>query len=150
MNKQLLVSALENGTVIDHIPCERTNDVVTLLKLNNVSSTVMIGINLESKKMGHKTIIKVANKFFSDDELNKLSVIAPDVTLCIIRDYEVVEKKQVRMPEELQDIIRCANPKCITNNEPMHTVFNVIDKQNGVIKCHYCEKEQQIKDAKLK
>ncbi len=150
MNKQLLVSALENGTVIDHIPCERTNDVVTLLKLNNVSSTVMIGINLESKKMGHKTIIKVANKFFSDDELNKLSVIAPDVTLCIIRDYEVVEKKQVRMPEELRDIIRCANPKCITNNEPMHTVFNVIDKQNGVIKCHYCEKEQQIKDAKLK
>ncbi len=150
MNKQLLVSALENGTVIDHIPCERTNDVVTLLKLNNVSSTVMIGINLESKKMGHKTIIKVANKFFSDDELNKLSVIAPDVTLCIIRDYEVVEKKQVRMPEELQDIIRCANPKCITNNEPMHTVFNVIDKHNGVIKCHYCEKEQQIKDAKLK
>jgi aspartate carbamoyltransferase regulatory subunit len=150
MNKQLLVSALENGTVIDHIPCERTNDVVTLLKLNNVSSTVMIGINLESKKMGHKTIIKVANKFFSDDELNKLSVIAPDVTLCIIRDYEVVEKKQVRMPEELQDIIRCANPKCITNNEPMHTVFNVIDKQNGVIKCNYCEKEQQIKDAKLK
>lgn len=150
MNKQLLVSALENGTVIDHIHCERTNDVVTLLKLNNVSSTVMIGINLESKKMGHKTIIKVANKFFSDDELNKLSVIAPDVTLCIIRDYEVVEKKQVRMPEELQDIIRCANPKCITNNEPMHTVFNVIDKHNGVIKCHYCEKEQQIKDAKLK
>ncbi len=150
MNKQLLVSALENGTVIDHIPCERTNDVVTLLKLNNVSSTVMIGINLESKKMGHKTIIKVANKFFSDDELNKLSVIAPDVTLCIIRDYEVVEKKQVRMPEELRDIIRCANPKCITNNEPMHTVFNVIDKHNGVIKCHYCEKEQQIKDAKLK
>ncbi|MBR1916785.1 MAG: aspartate carbamoyltransferase regulatory subunit [Bacteroidaceae bacterium] len=150
MNKQLLVSALENGTVIDHIPCERTNDVVTLLKLNNVSSTVMIGINLESKKMGHKTIIKVANKFFSDDELNKLSVIAPDVTLCIIRDYEVVEKKQVRMPEELQDIIRCANPKCITNNEPMHTVFNVIDKHNGIIKCHYCEKEQQIKDAKLK
>ncbi len=150
MNKQLLVSALENGTVIDHIPCERTNDVVTLLKLNNVSSTVMIGINLESKKMGHKTIIKVANKFFSDDELNKLSVIAPDVTLCIIRDYEVVEKKQVRMPEKLRDIIRCANPKCITNNEPMHTVFNVIDKQNGVIKCHYCEKEQQIKDAKLK
>ena len=150
MNKQLLVSALENGTVIDHIPCERTNDVVTLLKLNNVSSTVMIGINLESKKMGHKTIIKVANKFFSDDELNKLSVIAPDVTLCIIRDYEVVEKKQVRMPEELQDIIRCANPKCITNNEPMQTVFNVIDKHNGVIKWHYCEKEQQIKDAKLK
>lgn len=150
MNKQLLVSALENGTVIDHIPCERTNDVLTLLKLNSVSSTVMIGINLESKKMGRKTIIKVADKFFSDDELNKLSVIAPDVTLCIIRNYEVVEKKEVRMPEELRDIVRCANPKCITNNEPMHTVFHVINKQSGIMKCHYCEKEQQIKDAKLK
>lgn len=150
MNKQLLVSALENGTVIDHIPCERTNDVLTLLKLNSVSSTVMIGINLESKKMGWKTIIKVADKFFSDDELNKLSVIAPDVTLCIIRNYEVVEKKEVRMPEELRDIVRCANPKCITNNEPMHTVFHVINKQRGIMKCHYCEKEQQIKDAKLK
>ena len=150
MNKQLLVSALENGTVIDHIPCERTNDVLTLLKLNSVSSTVMIGINLESKKMGRKTIIKVADKFFSDDELNKLSVIAPDVTLCIIRNYEVVEKKAVRMPEELRDIVRCANPKCITNNEPMHTVFHVINKQRGIMKCHYCEKEQQIKDAKLK
>ena len=150
MNKQLLVSALENGTVIDHIPCERTNDVLTLLKLNSVSSTVLIGINLESKKMGRKTIIKVADKFFSDDELNKLSVIAPDVTLCIIRNYEVVEKKEVRMPEELRDIVRCANPKCITNNEPMHTVFHVINKQRGIMKCHYCEKEQQIKDAKLK
>ena len=150
MNKQLLVSALENGTVIDHIPCERTNDVLTLLKLNSVSSTVMIGINLESKKMGRKTIIKVADKFFSDDELNKLSVIAPDVTLCIIRNYEVVEKKEVRMPEELRDIVRCANHKCITNNEPMHTVFHVINKQRGIMKCHYCEKEQQIKDAKLK
>ena len=110
----------------------------------------MIGINLESKKMGRKTIIKVADKFFSDDELNKLSVIAPDVTLCIIRNYDVVEKKEVRMPEELRDIVRCANPKCITNNEPMHTVFHVINKQRGIMKCHYCEKEQQIKDAKLK
>ena len=138
MNKQLLVSALENGTVIDHIPCERTNDVVTLLKLNNVSSTVMIGINLESKKMGHKTIIKVANKFFSDDELNKLSVIAPDVTLCIIRDYEVVEKKQVRMPEELQDIIRCANPKCICSVEP-GLDHEVIQFPDGALRCAYCD-----------
>ena len=54
------------------------------------------------------------------------------------------------MPEELRDIVRCANPKCITNNEPMHTVFHVINKQRGIMKCHYCEKEQQIKDAKLK
>ena len=150
MNKQLLVSALENGTVIDHIPCDKTNDVVSLLKLHLLPSTVMIGFNLESKKMGRKSIIKIADKFFTDAELNKLSVIAPDVSLSIIKDYEVVEKKQVTMPSLLTDMVKCANPKCITNNEPMHTVFHVIDKHQGIMKCHYCEKEQLIKDAKLK
>ena len=149
-NRKLLVSAIENGTVIDHIPCDRTNDVVTLLKLHMLTSTVMIGINLNSEKVGKKSIIKVANRYFTDEELNQLSVIAPDVTLCIIRNYEVVEKKRVEMPEELCNIVKCANPKCITNNEPMHTIFHVIDKHQGIMKCHYCEKEQRIKDAKLK
>lgn len=149
-NRKLLVSAIENGTVIDHIPCDRTNDVITLLKLNQLTSTVMIGYNLESKKMGKKSIIKIADKFFTDEELNQLSVIAPNVSLSIIRNYEVAEKKQVDMPEELCNIVRCANPKCITNNEPMHTIFHVINKQHGIMKCHYCEKEQKIEEAKLK
>ena len=149
-NRKLLVSAIENGTVIDHIPCDRTNDVVTLLKLHLLTSTVMIGINLNSEKVGKKSIIKVADRYFTDEELNQLSVIAPDVTLCIIRNYEVVEKKRVEMPEELCNIVKCANPKCITNNEPMPTIFHVIDKAQGIMKCHYCEKEQRIKDAKLK
>ena len=149
-NRKLLVSAIENGTVIDHIPCDRTNDVVTLLKLHLLTSTVMIGINLNSEKVGKKSIIKVADRYFTDEELNQLSVIAPDVTLCIIRNYEVVEKKRVEMPEELCNIVKCANPKCITNNEPMRTIFHVIDKHQGIMKCHYCEKEQSIKDAKLK
>lgn len=150
MTKTLLVSALENGTVIDHIPCDRTNDVITLLKLNQLTSTVMIGYNLESKKMGKKSIIKIANKFFNDAELNQLAVIAPDVSLSIIRNYEVTEKKRVELPEELRDIVKCANPKCITNNEPMHTIFHIIDKHSCVMRCHYCEKEQRIEDAKLK
>ncbi|MBP5361337.1 MAG: aspartate carbamoyltransferase regulatory subunit [Bacteroidaceae bacterium] len=150
MTKTLLVSALENGTVIDHIPCDRTNDVITLLKLNQLTSTVMIGYNLESKKMGKKSIIKIANKFFNDAELNQLAVIAPDVSLSIIRNYEVTEKKRVELPEELRDIVKCANPKCITNNEPMHTIFHIIDKHSRVMRCHYCEKEQRIEDAKLK
>ena len=140
MKKQLLVSALENGTVIDHIPCERTNDVVTLLKLQDITSTVMIGLNLKSKKMGCKSIIKIADKFFNDEELNQLSVIAPDVSLCIIRDYEVVEKKNVEMPEELRDIVKCANPKCITNAEAVPTKFDIVDKENLKLRCHYCEK----------
>lgn len=150
MKKQLLVSALENGTVIDHIPCDKTMDIVNLLKIGNMETTVMVGFNLDSKKMGRKSIIKVADKFFTDDELNQLSVIAPDISLCIIRDFEVVEKKQVVMPEELINLVKCANPKCITNNEPMKTHFHVINKEKGIIKCHYCEKEQKLFKAKLK
>lgn len=150
MKKQLLVSALENGTVIDHIPCEKTMDVIALLKIYERGITAMVGSNLYSKKMGKKSIIKIADKFFSDNELNQLSVIAPDVSLCTIRNFEVAEKKQVKMPENLCNIVKCANPKCITNNEPMGTMFHVINKEQGIIKCHYCEKEQKIKDAKLK
>lgn len=150
MKKQLLVSALENGTVIDHIPCNRTMNIVNLLKIYELGTTAMVGSNLYSKKMGRKSIIKVADKFFTDDELNQLSVIAPDVSLCIIRDFEVVEKKQVSMPKVLVDIVKCQNPKCITNNEPMKTIFHVTNSDKGTIRCHYCEKEQCLTDAKLK
>ena len=99
--------------------------------------------------MGTKGIIKVADKFFSDEELNQLSVITPNVTLCIIHDYEVTEKKTVCMPDELTDIVRCPNPKCITNNEPMKTRLHVVDKEAGLFQCHYCNKVLSIADAKL-
>jgi len=148
--KELLVSALKNGTVIDHIPSDKTLDIVNLLNMDEITSTFMIASNLQSKKMGTKSIIKIADKFFTDEELNQLSVVAPNVSLSIIKDYEVAEKKQVKMPDELHNIVRCANPKCITNNEPMHTIFHVTDKANGIIKCHYCEKEQSLENAKLK
>jgi len=74
-------------------------------------------------------------------------VVAPHVKLNIIRDYEVVEKKEVKMPDELRGIVKCANPKCITNNEPMSTIFHVIDKDNCIVKCHYCEKEQRREES---
>ncbi len=94
-----------------------------------MTSNITIGFNLESKKLGKKGIIKMADHFFTDEEINRISVVAPNVKLNIIRDYEVVEKKQVLMPQELRGIVKCANPKCITNNEPMITLFHVIDKE---------------------
>lgn len=145
-----MVAAIQNGTVIDHIPSSKLFAIVSLLRLENIrGSSIMVGYNLKSKKFGHKSIIKVSDKFFSDAELNQLSVVAPNVTLCIIRDYEVVEKKRVVLPENIRGIVRCANPKCITNNEPMPTLFHVTDKQEGVIRCHYCEKEQNLEHVKL-
>ena len=108
--------------------------VVALLGLQDSDSNITIGNNFESKKLGKKGIIKVADRFFTDEEISRLSVVAPNVKLNIIRDYEVVEKKQVLMPEELRGIVKCANPKCITNNEPMTTLFHVIDKEHGILK----------------
>ena len=148
-NKELLVSAIENGTVIDHIPTDRVFQVVNLLGLQNEKNTVTIGFNLPSKKVGKKGIIKISNKFFSQDAINRLSVVAPKIVLNIIRDYEVVEKKTVETPDELRGIVKCNNPKCITNNEPMETVFTVVDKEHGIIKCHYCDKEQEISKVEL-
>lgn len=135
--------------MIDHIPSNKLLAVVSLLHLENVSSPVTVGYNLKSRKMGKKSLIKIADRYFTDEEINQLSVVSPNVTLCIIKNYDVVEKKQVKMPDDLSGIVRCHNPKCITNNEPMRTLFHVVDKEKGIIKCHYCEKEQSLEKAKL-
>ncbi len=147
--KERLVAAIENCSVIDHIPSEKTYEVASILELQNLRKVVTIGYNYLSKKIGHKGIIKIEDKFFTDEEISRLSVVAPNVVLNIIRNYEVVEKKTVETPDEIHGIIKCNNPKCITNNEPMKTVFNVIDKNRGIIKCRYCDKEQDISKVKL-
>ncbi len=144
--KERLVAAIEHGTVIDHIPADKTYQVAQLLGLFDLTTPVTIGINYPSQKVGNKGIIKVSDKFFTDDEISRLSVVAPNVILNIIRDYEVVEKKTVETPEEIRGIVRCNNPKCITNNEPMPTHFHVA---GGVLTCHYCEKEQDINKVEL-
>ncbi|GAE83446.1 aspartate carbamoyltransferase regulatory subunit [Bacteroides reticulotermitis] len=147
--EELQVAALKNGTVIDHIPSEKLFQVVQLLRVENMSTNITIGFNLDSKKLGKKGIIKITDKFFGDEEINRISVVAPHVKLNIIRDYEVVEKKEVQMPDNLYAIVKCANPKCITNNEPMPTLFHVIDKDNCVVRCHYCEKELNREDLTI-
>lgn len=147
--KELQVAALENGTVLDHIPSDKLFTVVSLLDLQHMDTNITIGNNFESKKLGKKGIIKIADKFFTPGEINRLSVVAPNILMNIIRNYEVVEKKEIVMPSELKGIVRCNNPKCITNNEPMTTWFDLTNKEKGIIKCHYCEKEQQIDNIKL-
>lgn len=146
---EMFVRALKNGTVIDHIPSGKLFAVVSLLHLDKLKNRIIIGFNLNSEKIGKKSIIKVSDKYFSSEELNQLSVLAPNVTLNIIKEYEIIEKYKVEMPDELNGIIKCANPKCITNNEPMTTRFKIIDKQKGIIRCLYCEKNQIIDPEKL-
>ena len=147
--KERLVAAIENGSVIDHIPAEKTFQVVNLLQLQKLVMPVTIGFNFSSKMVGSKGIIKVSDKFFTDDEISRLSVVAPNVVLNIIKDYEVVEKKKVVTPDELRGIVKCNNPKCITNNETMESIFKVIDIEFVIVKCHFCDKEQHIDKVEL-
>ncbi len=147
--KERLVAAIENGTVIDHIPAEKTYQVAQLLRLEKLDVPVTLGNNYLSKKLGRKGIIKVSNKFFTDEEISRLSVVAPKIVLNIIRNFQVIEKKTVETPDVLRGIIRCNNPKCVTNNEPMKTIFRVTNKELGIVRCHYCDKEQQLATVKL-
>lgn len=144
---KLKVSAINNGTVIDHIPSENLFKVISILGLQKVKSQITFGANFESEKLGNKAIIKLADVFFEDDEINKISLIARNAKLNIIRDYEVVEKRVVEVPDKIIGIVKCFNPKCITNNEEITTHFSVISKKPLDLKCKYCEKithEDQI------
>ncbi|NCC18640.1 MAG: aspartate carbamoyltransferase regulatory subunit [Bacteroidia bacterium] len=138
--KELIVSAIENGTVIDHIPVDTVLMVLSILGLDKYEDEVLIGNNLNSKKYGKKGIIKARNKFFEQDDINKIALVAPNATLIVIRDYEVVEKKFVEIPEKIEKILKCINPNCITNKETIETKFNVIEEKPLKIQCHYCEK----------
>ena len=149
-NKELQVAAIENGTVIDHIPSDKLFKVTSLLGLDKLEHQITIGNNFPSNKMGSKGVIKIANKFFEEDEISRIALIAPNVVLNEIRNYKVAEKKTVTLPDELNGLVKCNNPKCITNNEPMATRFHVINKETGTIKCHYCERKINKEDIIIK
>ncbi len=138
--KELKVSAIKDGTVIDHIPSQNLFSVINILGLNKIEHQVTFGFNLESKKLGKKAIIKVADIFFKDTDINKISLVAPDAKLNIIRNYNVVEKRIVSVPDEVSGIAKCMNPKCITNHEQMTTSFDVVNKKPVALKCRYCDK----------
>jgi aspartate carbamoyltransferase regulatory subunit len=139
-DKQLSVSAIKEGTVIDHVPAPVLFKVVSILKLDTLDTMITFGNSLGSKKLGKKGIIKLSDVFFKDTDINKIALVAPCAKLNIIRDYKVVEKKVVEIPDEIVGIAKCVNPKCITNNESVTTRFSVVSKSEIKLKCHYCEK----------
>jgi aspartate carbamoyltransferase regulatory subunit len=140
--KELQVSAIENGTVIDHITYGSVLHVIRILNLENMTDPIYIGANLESKKFGKKGLIKVNNKFFQPHEINKIALVSPSATLIEIRDFEIIKKSKVEIPEKINGIVQCFNPKCVTNIEEVPTKFDVIDKVDVKLKCHYAKKLQ--------
>ncbi|MBR1792848.1 MAG: aspartate carbamoyltransferase regulatory subunit [Bacteroidales bacterium] len=138
--KELVVPRIENGTVIDHIPTNVVYQIAHILGLEKYNDEVLIGNYLTSQKFIRKGIIKVKNKFFSKEDLSKIALVAPMASIIIIKNYEVVEKHEAEIPDHIDNFVKCMNPRCVTNHEIIPTKFDVIDKENLKLRCHYCEK----------
>lgn len=150
--KELRVSAIENGTVIDHIPPQSMLKVVKILGLGESKNMILFGTNLESSRLGRKGVIKVANKYFDPVDISKICLFAPQATVVTIKNYEVESKQIVEIPEEIKGIVKCPNTKCITNHENMESSFKIRVLANNDIKlkCSYCEKVANSEDIRVR
>ncbi len=149
MKKELSISAIKDGTVIDHIPSDAAFKVVEILDLDGIQGMISVATNLPSKAMGKKGIIKISDKNLTKDETDKIAIIAPKATVNIIKNYEVKQKIKVNIPSIINRIIKCSNPNCITNNEKVPTKFYILSKEPLKIRCHYCERNMDRGDILL-
>ncbi|WP_135822650.1 aspartate carbamoyltransferase regulatory subunit [Halostella litorea] len=135
---ELRVSKIRDGTVIDHIPGGQALNVLAILAIDGSGGEeVSIGMNVPSDRLGRKDIVKVEGRELSQDEVDVLSLIAPDATINIVRDYDVVDKHRLERPEEVTGVLTCPNRNCIsTDDEPIDSRFAVLP--DGV-RCEYCE-----------
>lgn len=150
MNKEKLkVDPIKNGTVVDHITAGKALQVADILNIGNSKREIMIGVNLSSKKMGKKDIIKIENRELSKDEADSIALISPTATLIIINNYKVVKKFGIDIPKEINQHIICPNSNCITNIEQVNTRFELAGNDPIELRCLYCEKKYFIDEVKF-
>ena len=146
---ELKITPIRNGTVIDHITAGYALSVLRILGITGREGFVVsIAMNVPSKKLGKKDIVKVEGRELKAEEVNKIALIAPRATINIIKDYAVVKKIRVNLPEEIEDIVKCRNPTCITNSprEPIKPKFKVISREPVKLRCMYCNTTIEIGD----
>lgn len=141
--REIRVSALARGTVIDHLRQGSGLRVLKVLGLTRAGAhrgAIAIGLNLDSGKLGRKDLIKVEDLELTQDDVNKIALVSPEATLSIIRDYRVVRKFRPELTDVLEGVARCANPSCVSNQDPLTTRFRVVKKDPLRLRCHYCER----------
>lgn len=145
---ELKIKAIENGTVIDHITANKSLHILKVLGLPDDDTNVTIAMNVSSAEFVRKDILKIENRELDYQELNQIALIAPKATINIIRNFEPVKKYKSMLPDKITSILKCTNPKCITNyeNEPITPIFNVIQEYPPIVRCHYCEKLIKTED----
>jgi len=149
--KTLRVSKIKNGTVIDHITGGHALDVIKILGITGrVNEVVTVAINVPSKKLDVKDMVKIEGRELNSEEVDKIALLAPHATINIVRNYKVVEKQRVKLPNIIREIVKCANPACISNSkEPVQPTFYVDSEEPLHLRCHYCgyimEKQDVLK-----
>jgi aspartate carbamoyltransferase regulatory subunit len=145
---QLLVRRIKDGTVIDHIEAGKALVVLRVIDITGRDGNVItVALNVPSNKHIKKDIVKVENRFLMKYETDKLALIAPRATINIIRDYKLVEKRKIQLPDSIVGIFRCPNLKCISNSEEaIRSTLDIIDKQKIILKCRYCARTLTIND----
>ena len=145
---QLLVRRIKDGTVIDHIEAGKALVVLRVIDITGKDGNVItVALNVPSNKHIKKDIVKIENRFLMKYETDKLALIAPRATINIIKDYKLVEKRKIQLPDSIVGIFRCPNLKCITNSEEdIRSTLDIVDKQNIILECRYCARTLTIND----
>lgn len=134
----MIVNPITNGVVLDHIHAGGAMEIYKALNLDKLSCQVAIIKNADSVKMGKKDILKICNPI--DIDFDILGYIDPGITVSIIRDGKIVERKRLELPEKVHEVIKCTNPRCITSIEQeLPNVFKLTDRENRIYRCIYCE-----------
>ncbi|MCK5138940.1 MAG: aspartate carbamoyltransferase regulatory subunit [Nanoarchaeota archaeon] len=149
LTKEIKIPAIKNGTVIDHIPSRVTLKIIRLVDPQEFEHTISLALNLKSKKIGKKGVIKLSNRFLTKEEVSKVGILAPEATVSIIKDYKIKEKIHVKVSDMIEKIVKCSNPNCITNIEKVKTRFNIVTEHPLKIRCAYCERTMSRDDIKL-
>jgi aspartate carbamoyltransferase regulatory subunit len=147
--REITVNAIKKGTVIDHIPTDYAFKVAEILKLHLMPNRVVIASNLDSRKLKLKGMVKIADTYLDKRDLQKIALIAPNATVSRIEDFRVIEKTNLERQRLMKNLIRCPNPKCITNNEGVHTKFAVEEESPLVVRCSYCESHLSEEEIEL-
>ena len=136
----LRVSKIRDGTVIDHITSGHALEVLKILGIrNHVNGIVTVGMNVPSKTLGLKDMVKIEGRELKSHEVDKIALLAPHASINIIRNYKVVDKQLVKLPKMIRETVKCANPACISNSrEPVKSTFYVENEEPLRLRCHYC------------
>ncbi|MFI5417623.1 MAG: aspartate carbamoyltransferase regulatory subunit [Candidatus Lutacidiplasmatales archaeon] len=141
--RELKITPIRNGTVIDHIPNGLALEVLKILGVRDLDkdSTLSLALHVRSQKLGWKDIVKVENMELSPRKVNAVALIAPTATISIIRDFKVRDKRPLDLPDRIAGVVRCPNPSCISNqNEPVESEFEVARRRPVALRCVYCER----------